>query len=201
MGQGVSAIPHLDELAARLLRSDEGVLEDILRQHGPGVRALLLRRYQLQPLDAEDVLAIALYRLWQARDRYRPERASLQVWFYRIAENVFRDVLRSGWHKARQLEIDITSIEHNLPDASDSASEHEFDPARAARSEALQAIIASLPEVQRRIIWADAQASDGLASGAYLAKELGISMGAVRVYRKRALDTIRREMRKRGHLP
>jgi hypothetical protein len=41
----------------------------------------------------------ALHRLWEARADYNDKKQSLRVWFFCIAENVARDVLKHGWHK------------------------------------------------------------------------------------------------------
>src|SRR5947209_8750141 len=107
-GRAASAVSPV-EMTAKLLRGDEQVLEEILRSLGPAVRALLCQKYRgsQTPEDIEDVLAIALYRLWRGRHLYRPDKASLPVWFYRIADNVVKDVLRSGWHKARRMEVHL----------------------------------------------------------------------------------------------
>jgi RNA polymerase sigma factor (sigma-70 family) len=190
------------ELAARLLRGDEDALRDILRVIGPSVRSLLVQKYRgsQTPEDIEDVLAIALYRLWRGRHLYRPDMASLQVWFYRIADNVVKDVLRSGWHKARQLETfhpDPPEPAANL--AAGASGTAELDAGSSQQVQDLREIIAALPEVQQRIVWADAQARDQVVSSAALARELGLPASTVRVYRKRALDTIRLEMQRRGH--
>ena len=95
------------DLGARLRAGDDDVLEMILKTHGPPIVALLRQRFSgpLTATDLEDVLAAALFRMWQHRLRFDPERASLRVWFFRIAENVARDVFKHGWHKARQLEL------------------------------------------------------------------------------------------------
>ena len=54
---------------------------------------------------------------------------------------------------------------------------------------------------QRQIVWADALHSNGPVSSETLADELGIPAGTVRVYRKRALDRIRKELHKRNLAP
>lgn len=94
------------DLGARLRAGDEDVLADILHAHGPPITALLKVRlsWQLTTVDLEDVLATALFRLWQHRERFDASKASLRVWLFRIAENIARDVFKHGWHKARQLE-------------------------------------------------------------------------------------------------
>ena len=64
----------------------------------------------------------------------------------------------------------------------------------------LREIISELPDKQRRIILADATARDDVACSKRLAVELGTSPGNVRVYRKRAMDRIRTELGRRGHV-
>ena len=54
--------------------------------------------------------------------------------------------------------------------------------------------LALLPEKQRRIVLADAESRDGLVASHDLAKELGIPQSTVRVYRRRALERLRREI-------
>lgn len=197
---GRSAIAESSqEMAARLLRGEEMVLAEILRVLGPAVRALLAQKYRgsQTPEDLEDVLAVALFRLWRGRQLYQPAKASLQVWFYRIADNVVKDVLRSGWHKARQLEMYVPDPPE--PDLEAAYAPTGNDPSRDRQIQDLRDIVGSLPDTQRRIVWADAQARDAVVSSAALAKELGLPASTIRVYRKRALDTIRVEMRRRGH--
>jgi RNA polymerase sigma factor (sigma-70 family) len=193
----------LQEMAAKLLRGDEKVLAEILRNLGPAVQTLLTRKYRgLQtPEDIEDVLAIALFRLWRGRHLYDPERVSLQAWFYRIADNVVKDVLRSGWHKARQLETLLPQFPEKDSQVSSSGTSPppEDNSGHPQQIQDLREVVAALPEVQRQIIWADAQAKDAIAGTAALAQELGLPAGTIRVYRKRALDAIRTEMRKRGY--
>jgi len=197
MDGGAAFADSLPEMTAKLLRGDERVLEEILRSVGPAVRALLTQKYRGSQTreDIEDVLAIALFRLWRGRHLYRSDKASLQVWFYRIADNVVKDVLRSGWHKARQLEVYLPDPpEDNAPPPA-----AEADPGGGRQVQDLREVIAALPDVQRRIVWADAQARDTVVSSAALARELGLPASTIRVYRKRALDSIRVEMRRRGH--
>ena len=188
-----------EELERRLRADDELVLADILRAHGPPVRALLQRRFSsFNEADLEDVLAVALFRVWQARDRFDPLKASLRVWFFHIAENAARDVFRVGWHKARHLEIGLE------PQALAEAAlfRHvDWTVPEEARidSSALLDALSQLPEAQRRIVLADAQSRDGLVPSEELSAELGIPTGTVRVYRKRALERLKQVLVKVHH--
>lgn len=206
-------------LGRRLRDGDEAVLEILLREHGATVRAVLRQKFPtgLDHGDFEDILAIALFRVWSRRDQFDPDRGSLRAWFYRIAANVTKDVLRYGWQKARQLEvryepaalsdvaIERSAIEtpaaiatRTVEDADDASTDERFDE-RLRRE--LRAIVDELPEAQRRIILADAASRDGKVSSEHLSQELGIPPGTVRVYRRRALARLRNELDLRGLAP
>src|ERR1700687_5557771 len=84
-------------LALTLLDDDEHALEEILRLYGPDITETLHKKFNLHRgvltyEDIEDVVVIALHRLWNARKNYDDKKQSLRVWFYCIAENVARDV-------------------------------------------------------------------------------------------------------------
>ncbi|MFM9965743.1 MAG: RNA polymerase sigma factor [Planctomycetaceae bacterium] len=190
------------DLGTRLRAGEEEVLELILRVHGPPILALLRQRFvgPLTATDFEDVLAAALFRMWQHRARFDPARASLRVWFFRIAENLARDVLKQGWHKARQRESSLAPAQlaeaiDRRPSNGDADVGHS--PTLRVPSEQLRELLALLPENQRRIVLADADSRDGLVASHDLAKELGIPPATVRVYRRRALERLRREIEQR----
>jgi len=195
------------DFTQRLLDDDEQVLEDILRAFGPMILAVMSRRYHhvLRESDIEDALSIGLYRLWKNRSRFDDQKASLKVWYFRIVENAARDVLKHGWHKTRQLEVDNEFALTGAADTSSNGHGEIPDHARSRDPTPLQLdlkdIVAELPESQRRIILADAASKNGTASSQHLSEELNIPPSTVRVYRKRALDRIRRELTARGHEP
>ena len=195
------------DLGARLIAGDEGVLEVILRTHGPPILALLRQRFvgPLTATDFEDVLAAALFRIWQYRERFDPALASLRVWFFRIAANIARDVLKHGWHKARQLELSVEPMQlaevmdrRQSQRESGNGEDHDSAITQRIPSEQLRELLALLPENQRRIVLADADSRDGLVASHDLAQELGIPQSTVRVYRRRALERLRREIEQRG---
>jgi RNA polymerase sigma factor (sigma-70 family) len=207
------------DIGQRLISGDEDALEAALREHGPPVKALLKRKFfgPLTESDFEDVLAVALFRMWQYRARYDSSRASLQVWFYRIAENVARDVLRHGWQKARQLEVAFEPralsavVDHRTTSSSADTSTSPTRPTNESDSnddgkmldqrlisDDLFEVLKLLPETQRKILLADAESTDGKVASQDLASELGIPAATIRVYRRRALEKVRSEMDRRG---
>jgi RNA polymerase sigma factor (sigma-70 family) len=193
------------DLGAQLRSGDEAALEVILRTHGPPILALLKQRFvgRLTASDLEDVLAAALFRIWQHRTRFDPKLASLRVWFFRIAENMARDVLKHGWQKSRQLEL---SLEPTLlamaMDRDSTGADVDVDSENGSSTlriplEELRELLALLPDNQRRIVLADAESPDGVVASQNLARELGIPASTVRVYRRRALERLRREIEQR----
>ena len=198
------------DLAERLLNDDERALEDLLRTFGPNIMALMKQRYWgvLCEQDLEDIISIGLFRLWTARKRFDSTRGSIQVWFFRIVENAVRDVLRLGWQKARQLELqNDLQLQHAVTEPVNGCSKHITTESQHARSPPtrltldLKEIIDQLPEAQRQIITADSIARDDVASSVWLAEELSMNPSTIRVYRKRAMDRIRKRLRERGHDP
>ena len=180
----------------------EGALRELIDTHSARVRAVLRNRYAgaLGADDIDDVVAVASHRMWKHVDKVGGLN-SPQAWFLRVADNVARDVLRYGWQKARQLEVPADAAwldsfpdqPRVLPDP-----EETSDPRIV---QALREIVAALPDDQRRIIWADALNPDGPVASETLGEELGIPPGTVRVYRKRGLDRIRKELEKRNLSP
>ena len=192
------------DLGERLRAADEQTLAEILRLYGPFVIAILRSRFQgvLSLNDIDDVVSIALFRLWQARENYDGMKSSLRVWFLRIAENAARDVLKFGWHKARRKEVSTEPprlAEYADPRKNGHAEAAEIGLLERPEQSDLREILADLPEAQRRIVLADALSRDRVASSEYLAAELEIPVASVPVYRKRAIDKIRKELKRRGY--
>lgn len=205
MTESTSAREDVD-IVRRLAADDAEGLAELLRRCGAQVLALLRQRFRgvLREEDLEDVLSIGLYRLWKHWRRYDNARASLRVWYFRICENAARDVLRLGWQRARSREvIDIDLIAGCNSTARGTGPPDELPDEQAAMQTQLQVdlkeVLNDLPDVQRTILLADAAARDDVACSQRLGDELGIPAATVRVYRKRALDKLRRALTDRGH--
>jgi RNA polymerase sigma factor (sigma-70 family) len=183
--------------------SAEQQLEQIIREHAAAVRDILRPRYRggLNASDIDDVVAVAAHRLWIHRAEFTRLR-SPRAWFVRIADNVARDVLRFGWQKARQLEIaaEKSYLESFSPADSTAAPSNDPTP-DPERAQKVRDLVDQLPEKQRKIIWADALSRSGNIAAEDLARELDIPTGTVRVYRKRALDRLRKLLTEHGLAP
>ena len=174
-------------------------LTALIEDHRQAVHALLCKRYigALDKADIDDVIQTATHRMWTHSEKL-PELRSPRAWFVRVADNVAKDVLRFGWQKARQLEVSVEPEWLNsLPEKPRVLPDPDELPDQSL-VKALREIVASLPEAQQRIVWADALNPHGPLPSETLAKELDIPPGTVRVYRKRGLEKIRTELEKRN---
>jgi len=182
---------------------DDAWVRFVLHEHAPAVGALLHLRYPVfNAEDIEDVVIIATARLWKARDRFDAERASLKTFLFRIADNVARDVLKSGWFRARNLEVWLDERLFARPETGEQreeASETRGESSPSGVVKVLRAILDRLPDVYRTIILADACAPGRVASAEFLSQELQIPAGAVRVYRHRAIKAIRTAFEQAGY--
>jgi len=190
------------------LIDDENALAEILRCYAPAIIEALHVRYTtrmrlLRYEDIEDVVSIALRRLWDARSNYDDKKQSLRVWLFCIAENVAKDVLKHGWHKARRLERNPGQdwLEEQSGQTCPNAAKLTGKEKRMRTKEAadLETALNKLSDEQRRIVMADAASRDGATSNEFLADELGIPAAHVRVYRSRAYAALRKEMKRLGH--
>lgn len=183
----------------RLRQGDETALAEVMDAYAPRLAAAVRFRYPVfDDADVDDVLAVAFFRLWQGRRRLEPASGRLSTLLCRIAFHVAREVCRYSWHKARQLEVPIDWLRGTEPAAK---PDHAEPPSAVPcqRTEDLRRIIDGLPDSYRQIVLADVAARDRVASADYLAGELDVAPGTVRVYRTRAYAAIRVEMRKLGY--
>lgn len=85
---------------------EDAWVRGVMSEHAPAISGLLRCRYPVfNAEDIEDVVIIAMARLWKARDRFDAKKASLKTFLFRIADNVARDVVKSGWYRARSREV------------------------------------------------------------------------------------------------
>jgi RNA polymerase sigma-70 factor, ECF subfamily len=181
-----SGLPPEDplQLALRLRQGDEAALAAVLRTLGPKVAGGLKKRHPaLAAEDVEDVLSVASLRLWQSRAQYRPEKGSLAAWFFIIADNVARDLLRK---EARRPETPADVDQLPAADRRDREGP-AFPPG-------LSDLLLRLPDVDHRILSTYAQAGGDGPWAADLAEELGLRAGTIRVRCRRIKEKLRKEM-------
>jgi RNA polymerase sigma-70 factor (ECF subfamily) len=176
---------------------DDGVFRFLLDEVGPPALRRLSRKHggRLNSHDLDDVLMLAVEQLWRHRGRFDSARGSLRAWFWRIAMNSARDLLR---RQARRLETSVDpSLLALLPAARSDAEESDrTDGECSSEGRVARWMLSGLPEAHRRILLADAASAEGAASARLLAEELGIRPATVRAYRSRARARVRALRRK-----
>jgi RNA polymerase sigma factor (sigma-70 family) len=196
---------HDDSLLGRRLSDgDCSVLDCILRAYGPRVGGWLRHKYagRFGSQEIRDILAMALHKLWQERDRYDPAKASLRGYFFLIARCAAVDAIRQGRHSSHGREILLGDRADRIAARERAPSEDadlEADAERSQQVKDLSDCLDKLNESSRYIILADARSNDGVVASEILARELSMSESAVRVARKRGLDRLREAMGKLGY--
>lgn len=193
-----------DEIMLKMLEDDESTLSDILHHYAPTIQNALASKYRclLNNTDMEDVLSVAIMKFWNVRESYDDRKGSIRAFLYRIADNTAKDVLRHGWHKAKCMErvvekdfLEQSLIVQNDPDQSAS---NDTNSADTKESQAINKVLAALPEVQREILLVDAM-TDGVADSAELGERLGgYPAVTIRQYRMRARNALRDGMKRLG---
>ena len=190
-----------DEIALKVLEDDESALQDILNYYAPNIERALFGRYSglLNSADIEDVMSIAITKFWDNRHNYDDKRGSVRAFLYRIAVNTTKDVLKLGWHKAKLLErsVDQEFLEQSLT-IEEQTVESVVDKGESKEVQAMKKVLATLSDIQRKILLADAMAN-GVADSAELGEQLGgFPSGTIRQYRMRALRALRKGMKEQG---
>lgn len=196
-----------DNIALKLYENDESALSDILVNYAPALEAWLDLVYVknfdvLTHEDIEDIVSVSITKLWNRRQCYNDKKGKIKTWLFRIAENTAKDLLKTNWHKAKQLESSVEQEyleqclceERHLNQLNSNSNGGDNDKNIKAVQEALK----ELKDDYRKILMADAMA-DGVADSAKLGKLLGgLPSSTVRVYRSRAKKAFREAMEKRG---
>ena len=94
--------------------------------------------------EAEDVTQEALIRLWRIAPEWRQGEAKVTTWLYRVTANLATDRLRRG--RGRSVAL------HAIPEPEDDQPRAEDRMQDAARAEALDAALATLPDRQRQAV-------------------------------------------------
>jgi RNA polymerase sigma factor (sigma-70 family) len=182
-------------LALRLKQGDESALGTVLQTLGPKVEGGLRKRHPtLRAEDLEDVLSQASHRMWQARAQFDPGKGSLASWFFIIADNLARDLVR---RETRQPAL-VTNLDQ-LPERLGKSREDDGEEPIVPGKE-LDEILQKLAFVDHRIISEYARAGGEGPWAAGLAEDLGLSAGAIRVRCHRLKKKIRQEMLALGSL-
>jgi RNA polymerase sigma-70 factor (ECF subfamily) len=136
-------------LMEQLVRKDQWALEKLYDRYARPVFSLVLRITR-QAATAEEVVQDVFLKLWRNAHRYQAQRGPLEPWLFTLARNRALDLLRMKQEKQRRRE---DAIEENAPlPFTVAAPNPEAQVDRQRRADKVRALMATLPEKQRRSI-------------------------------------------------
>jgi RNA polymerase sigma-70 factor (ECF subfamily) len=131
-------------LLAAFARGDRGAARSLTDRHLPRAYRFALRVLG-DRADAEDVAQETMLRLWQQAAHWRPGEARVSTWVYRVTANLCTDRLR---RRRTRGTVDLDAA----GDPPDGAPGPEARLHSAARTAALEAALATLPDRQRQAV-------------------------------------------------
>lgn len=186
---GVADVQDSEIITLLRRQAEEGV-QHLLQVHGPRVKWLLKDRFgdMLAEPDLAAVLNEATFKVFQTIQAFDSSRGTLRGWFWRIAANTARDLLRGELRHAHQ------DLKHDPGEDAREPACLEDEPRASRRAITdLQEAIKSLPHLQRKVIEADLASGD-IASAAWLARRYSTTEASVYKARSRARDNLRKAL-------
>lgn len=195
-----SPVPDPDDEIIRLMRDRQNIgLRTLLERYG-GVTRRALRKTLGNALDdaeIDEAMSTASYNAWRAIDTYERGKGTLRAWFFVIARNAGRAILRTRQGRRWEPRSDaIATARADMPRAF--FDEAEPDARQSAFLRALRASIARLPRLQRKVIEADLRSGD-VADAEQLASELRTSKNSIYVSRNNARKKLRNLLGEMDH--
>jgi RNA polymerase sigma-70 factor, ECF subfamily len=143
----------------------------------------LAYRYVQSRETAEDIVQDAFFKLWEAPEKWQPERKSkFTTWFYRIVVNLCLD-----WQKKKR----PLAFDEELPSA-DERETPDTAMIRTQEQQVLEQEIAALPERQRMAL--NLCFAEGL-SNQEAAEVIGVRLKALQSLIMRAKATLKERMK------
>ncbi len=177
-------------LMERISQQDSAALETLYDRYGKPVYSLVLRIAQ-QPASAEEIVQDVFLQLWRRADRFQITQGPLEPWLFTMARNRALDFLRLKREKQRRREDSDSDI---LP-AAVVRADPEGDIDRARRAEKIRALMASLPQAQRRAI--ELAFFEGM-SHSEIAAAMGEALGTVKSWIRGGLLRLRESLGEAG---
>ena len=188
-----SPVPDPDDEIIRLMRDRQNIgLRTLLERYGSVTRRALRKALgnALDNAEIDEAMSTASYNAWRAIDTYERGKGTLRAWFFVIARNAGRAILRTRQGRRWEPRSDaIVSAHADTQRAS--FDEPEPNPRQSTFLKALHTSIARLPRLQRQIIEADLRSGD-VADAEQLASELRTSKNSIYVSRNNARKKLRK---------
>ncbi len=143
---------HEHDLSVALAIDLDGNFECLVVTFQDRLYAFALRMID-NPHDAEEIVADAFVRAYQALGRYPADQVrvlALRPWLYQITRNVFRNRVRG--RRLQLVQLDQSGEEIGLTRADDTAKRPDTLAERAELRETLAAHVATLPERERVVV-------------------------------------------------
>ncbi|MEP3330163.1 RNA polymerase sigma factor [Sedimentitalea sp.] len=138
-----SAAPSDDALLILFANGEQAAARELTNRLAPRAFGVAMRVLG-DRAEAEDVAQEAMVRLWRMAPDWQPGTAKVSTWLYRVTLNLCLDIKRRRRGGMARLD-DVPEP----PDPSESAAEHLQ---QAARVDALQSALATLPDRQREAV-------------------------------------------------
>jgi len=184
------------ELALAIAEGKSDGLLRLLEIYGPRTKEVLLGKFRgvLVEDDIDNVLVIAVMKASRAANRFDPDRAEMDGWFYTIAFRAAQDFLRRiGGKAAWSLD------DENFPEPASKEIDPETRTLSPQAKDDLLGCIESLGPLQQAIVKADQASGGGPMDAAALAKKLGIAKERVYSYRNKAHMALEKCLTKKGY--
>lgn len=172
------------ELMERILQRDSGALETLYDRYGRPVYSLVLRIAQ-HPSSAEEIVQDVFMQLWRSADRFQISRGPLEPWLFTMARNRAFDFLRLKREKQRRRE---DSSDSEIIPSAIARPDPEGAIDRSRRAEKVRALMASLPDAQRRAL--ELAYFEGM-SHREIAESMGEALGTVKSWIRGGLMRLR----------
>jgi RNA polymerase sigma-70 factor, ECF subfamily len=188
-GPGNNELPD-GALMAGLRQQDPVALEALYDRYARPVYSLVLRIAQ-QPATCEEIVQDVFLHLWRHADRYDASRGPLEPWLFTMARNRALDFLRLKSEKQRRREEAYEADPPPSGTAPEQPAELRIDQER--RAARVRALMAELPETQRRAI--ELAFFDGLTHSE-ISAALGEPLGTIKSWIRGGLSRLRETLEK-----
>ena len=200
MSQPVSSqLPDGDAEIVQLLVERQGIgLRRLLARYGAITQSAVRKALgnSLDDAEIDEVMSTASFNAWRAIDTYDPGKGTLRAWFFIIARNAGRAILRERqrrqWEPWGDAMAQMAASTPHEP-GQESSGTMKQEPFLTA----LRRCIDKLPRLQRRVIESDLKSGDIADAGA-LALELRTSKNSIYVSRSAARKTLARTLTEEG---